>query len=128
MRFVSYDLGLGGKAFVIGTGEEGKKAADLAYANRESVAALYLDGPVLKKKEPSKLAGELSKAGIPVLLMFGTMDKVASPEACAQFEEEFSKGGGNITTVRRELFGHYPLGLEAARVGIITSFVQAALK
>ena len=128
MRFVSSDLGLGGKAFVIGTGEEGKKAADLAYANRESVAALYLDGPVLEKKEPSKLAGELSKAGIPVLLMFGTMDKVASPEACAQFEEEFSKGGGNITTVRRELFGHYPLGLEAARVGIITSFVQAALK
>ena len=124
MSFVSSELGLSSKVYLLGAGEEGPKAARIACGQSASVAGLYLDGPTFKKKESSELAGKLSKNGTRVLLMYGTMDELANPKNCERFEKGFHEAEGLLTVVKKELFGHYPLGLEPSQKGVFNSFFK----
>lgn len=76
---------------------------------------------------PVNLAEPLAKAGIPVHLVYGAADRVVPPETnCELFIPRFKAAGGEITVIRRDLYGHHPHGVEVDDLSIAEFFRRAA--
>ena len=72
---------------------------------------------------PVNLAAPIAKAGIPILLLYGGQDQTVVPAYnCERFAAAFKAAGGDITIVKRGLFGHHPHGTDPDKTSEITGF------
>jgi pimeloyl-ACP methyl ester carboxylesterase len=82
----------------------------------------------LQPVHPSR-AATIAKAGIPVLLIYGAVDKVVPAETnCLRFADAFEKAGGHLLLWRDNLRGHHPHGLEPGEGCVFVNFFNNAQK
>ena len=74
---------------------------------------------------PVNLSVPIAKAGIPVYLLYGGQDQTVIPSLnCERFAKSFKAAGGEITVVKRDLFGHHPHGLDPDKTQPIVDFFR----
>lgn len=139
-KFLVEKLGLAPKACLIGMSWGGFYSTRYAAAYPENVKAVYLDAPLMNfdgdfsrkrnigpwescppasgswtddPRMPVNKAEAIAKAGIPVLLLYGTQDSVVNPELnCEIFISKFKEAGGRIEVIPRKMWNHHPHGLD----------------
>lgn len=85
----------------------------------ENMPAKWSDDP----RMPVNMAKAVARAGIPVYLLYGGCDRVVPPEMnCEVFVPRFKAAGGEITVMRRDLYGHHPHGVEVDDVTLAEFF------
>ena len=72
---------------------------------------------------PVNKAEAIAAAKIPILLIYGGSDKVVPPDQNRRlFAERFTKAGGELQEIPRNLFGHHPHGLDPDKTQPIVDF------
>ena len=146
--FLVKELGFAPKANLVGMSWGGFFSTRYAAAYPQNVRRIYLDAPLLNfdgfqrsaigvwkastpadgkwtndPRMPVNMAGQIAKAGIPVLLLYGGQDQTVPPALNAElFIARFKAAGGRIGVDRRIGFGHHPHGLDPDKTGKIVDF------
>ena len=145
-RFLVDALGFAPKAKLVGMSWGGFFSTRYAATYPQNVEKIYLDAPLLNlagfgamsigpwanlgvadwnadARMPINMAESIAKAGIPVLLLYGTHDQTVKPALnCELFLERFKAAGGKLTLDRRDAFGHHPHGTDPDKTAEITDF------
>lgn len=127
-NYVSSALDLSVKAGLIGTGNNGIVATMYATSYPSDIDRMYLDSPILLLDSicPETLAADFCSTGVPVLVLYGAQDMVAVPEEnCLAFIQKMKEYNGRIKVIGRELFGHFPYGLDPGKTEPIVSFLKS---
>lgn len=140
-KFLVEELGLAAKGNLIGMSWGGFYSIRYASTYPDCVAHIYIDAPLLDfstltnwagwnvagyygvdaktyvgkddPMQPVNRAEPIAKAGIPILLLYGAVDKTVPCEKnCELFAKRFQSFGGKISIQRRATYGHHPHGLE----------------
>ena len=150
--FLVKELGFAPKANLIGISWGGFMAAQYAAAKPESVAKIYFDNALLTfdgytppakvglgpwadatgrvapawrddPRMPVNLSPALAKAGIEVLLVYGTSDIAVKPSAnSAAFAAKFKAAGGDAKVLTHNEYGHHPHGVESDEKNTVIGF------
>lgn len=149
--FLMDELGFAPKANLVGMSWGGFFSTRYAAAHPANVRRIYLDAPLLNfdkfgnpdygriggwanrrppdgvwtadPEMPVNKAEAIAAAKIPVLLVYGGCDTVVPPEQnCRLFAERFTKAGGELREIPRNLFGHHPHGLDPDKTRPIVDF------
>ena len=141
--FLVKELGFAPKARLVGMSWGGFFSIRYTSAFPKNVAAIYLDCPFLcfdrfqdcalgsnpsfsgwtrpkdcanwadDPRMPVNMAESVAKAGVPIFLVYGGVDRTCPPEHnCEPFAKRFQAAGGNLKIERRAAYGHHPHGLE----------------
>ena len=77
---------------------------------------------------PVNMAEPIAKAGIPILLLYGGQDQSVIPALnCERFVTAFKAAGGDVTVMKRGLFGHHPHGLDPNKTQPVVDFFSSAV-
>ena len=148
--FLVKELGFTPKANLIGISWGGFMAAQYAAAKPANVAKIYFDNALLTfdgytppakvglgswekavpaggwrddPRMPVNLVPALAKAGIKVLLVYGTSDIAVNPSAnSAAFAAKFKAAGGDAKVLPHSEYGHHPHGVEQGEAKTVTQF------
>ena len=72
---------------------------------------------------PVNQAGKIAKAGIKVLLVYGTSDIAVKPSVnSAAFAAKFKAAGGDAKVLTHSEYGHHPHGVEPSEAKIVLDF------
>jgi len=72
---------------------------------------------------PVNRAGEIAKAGIKVLLVYGTSDIAVKPTSNSKaFLSKFKAAGGAATVLEHSEYGHHPHGVEPGEAKTVMQF------
>ncbi len=151
-EFLVNDLGFAPKANLIGISWGGFMAARYAVAKPTNVAKIYFDNALLTfdgytppakvglgpwadatgrvppawrddPRMPVNHADKLAKAGIRVLLVYGTSDIAVKPSVnSAAFAAKFKAAGGDAKVLVHAEYGHHPHGVEPGEAKIVLDF------
>lgn len=117
--FLVKELGFAPKANLIGISWGGFMAAQYAAAKPANVAKIYFDNARLSPG----LAPALAKAGIRVLLVYGTSDISVKPSANSEaFAAKFKAAGGDAKVIAHAEYGHHPHGVESGEKNVVIGF------
>ncbi|MBO4287077.1 MAG: alpha/beta fold hydrolase, partial [Kiritimatiellae bacterium] len=152
--FLVKELGFAPKANLIGISWGGFMAAQYAAAKPANVAKIYFDNALLTfdgytppakvglgpwedatkrvppcwrddPRMPVNCAGGIAKAGIRVLLVYGTSDIAVKPSANSKaFLAKFKAAGGNATVLEHPEYGHHPHGVESGEAKVVLDFFR----
>ena len=148
--FLVNELGFAPKANLVGLSWGGFMAAQYAAAKPANVARIYLDNALLTfdgykptangglrswekiattdgwrddPRMPVNLAPALAKAGIKVLLVYGTSDIAVKPTSNSKaFLSKFKAAGGAATVLEHSEYGHHPHGVEPGEAKTVMQF------
>jgi len=148
--FLVKELGFAPKANLIGISWGGFMAAQYAAAKPANVAKIYFDNALLTfdgytppakvglgpwekaapaggwrddPRMPVNLAPALAKAGIKVLLVYGTSDIAVKPSVnSVAFAAKFKAAGGDAKVLVHAEYGHHPHGVEPGEAKIVLDF------
>ena len=150
--FLVKELGFAPKANLIGISWGGFMAARYAASAPANVAKIYFDNALLTfdgytppakvglgpwadatgrvppawrddPRMPVNLAPALAKAGIKVLLVYGTSDIAVKPSVnSAAFAARFKAAGGDAKVLVHAEYGHHPHGVEPGEAKIVLDF------
>ena len=72
---------------------------------------------------PVNQAGKIAKAGIKVLLVYGTSDSAVKPSANSKaFLAQFTAAGGDAKVLPHSEYGHHPHGVESSEAKVVLDF------
>ena len=72
---------------------------------------------------PVNQAGKIAKAGIRVLLVYGTSDIAVKPSANSKaFLAKFKAAGGDAKVLSHAEYGHHPHGVENEEKNVVIGF------
>ena len=148
--FLVTELGFAPKANLVGISWGGFMAAQYAAAKPANVARIYFDNALLTfdgytprakvglgqwettapaggwredPRMPVNRAGEIAKAGIKVLLVYGTSDIAVKPTSNSKaFLSKFKAAGGAATVLEHSEYGHHPHGVEPGEAKTVMQF------
>ena len=148
--FLVKDLGFAPKANLIGISWGGFMAAQYAVAKPANVARIYFDNALLTfdgytssakvglgswgkavpaggwrddPRMPVNRAGDIAKAGINALLVYGTSDIAVKPSFnSAAFAAKFKAAGGDVKVLTHAEYGHHPHGVEPGEAKTVMQF------
>ena len=148
--FLVKELGFAPKANLVGLSWGGFMAAQYAAAKPANVARIYFDNALLTfdgytppakvglgqwettapaggwrddPRMPVNRAGEIAKAGIKVLLVYGTSDIAVKPTSNSKaFLSKFKAAGGAATVLEHSEYGHHPHGVEPGEAKTVMQF------
>lgn len=148
--FLVTELGFAPKANLVGISWGGFMAAQYAAAKPANVARIYFDNALLTfdgytppakvglgqwettapasgwredPRMPVNSAGEIAKAGIKVLLVYGTSDIAVKPTSNSKaFLSKFKAAGGAATVLEHSEYGHHPHGVEPGEAKTVMQF------
>ena len=148
--FLVKELGFAPKANLIGISWGGFMAARYAASAPANVAKIYFDNALLTfdgYTPPAKVglgpwektahaggwrddpcmpvnqAGKIAKAGIKVLLVYGTSDSAVKPAANSKaFLSKFTAAGGDAKVLPHSEYGHHPHGVEPSEAKVVLDF------
>ena len=150
--FLVKELGFAPKANLIGISWGGFMAAQYAAAKPANVAKIYFDNALLTfdgytpsrngglgpwaaatgrvppawrddPRMPVNLASAIAKAGIKVLLVYGTSDIAVKPSVnSAAFAAKFKAADGDAKVLPHVEYGHHPHGIESGEKNVVISF------
>ena len=150
--FLVKELGFAPKANLIGISWGGFMAAQYAAAKPSNVAKIYFDNALLTfdgytpsrngglgpwaaatgrvppawrddPRMPVNLASAIAKAGIKVLLVYGTSDIAVKPSVnSAAFAAKFKAADGDAKVLPHVEYGHHPHGIESGEKNVVISF------
>jgi len=150
--FLVKNLGFAPKANLVGISWGGFMAARYAAERPDNVARMYLDNALLTfdgydlaasvglgawadatkrgafawsddPRMPVNNAGKIAKAGIKVMLVYGTSDVAIKPSVNSRaFAAKFNAAGGKATVLAHPEYGHHPHGVEPAEARTLIDF------
>ncbi len=147
-KYLVDELGFEPKARLIGMSWGGFYSVRYASTYPDAVGRIYLDAPLLNFKVfphgvpknwlpvpecgwendprmPVNRAAPIAQAGIPILLLYGGEDQTVPPAHNSErFIPRFKGAGGDITVLKRGLFGHHPHGVDPDKTRVIVDFFE----
>ena len=104
-----------------GAGGAAGEAYAWAIANPDKVSCIYGENPVLRctmtKAQPLDNLAALSRAGIPVLHVCGSLDPMLASQT-REVEKRYKELGGVMTVIVQKGKGHYPTAPEDPNMAI----------
>ena len=149
-EYLVSELGFAPQANLIGMSWGGFFAVRYATAHPELVKKVHLDAPLLtfdgsaldvgpwkglapkggwatSPEMPVNRAAILAKAGIPVLLLYGTADRVVNPALNSlAFVKAYEASGGTRLDKIARAFGHHPHGVDVGDATVSCFFQDGA--
>jgi hypothetical protein len=123
------DNGFSKKPVMEGAGGASGEACAWAIENPDKVSCIYAENPVLRshmsKTPPLDNLAPLAKAGVPFLIVSGSLDPSLNDQTRV-LEKRYKELGGQITVIIKEGEGHYPLAPKDR--GPVLDFVAAHAK